>query len=373
MKKCAVIIGSGIVGLALAKALSEKKWSVVIIEKSNIAQGASIRNFGMIWPVGQPLGNLYDRAMRSREIWLDLSRKAGFWSEETGSLHLAYTELENQIIKEYVEKVQSQKSAIHLSPGQIHKKSPAAVSKGLKGGLFSQEEVLVNPREAIQKMTEFFENHLGIQFIKGIAASNIRGNNIVIGRKTLQADKIFVCSGSDFETLFPEEFQNHPITKCKLQMMRLSRQPNNWRIGPPLCSGLSFIHYKAFDIASSTKILRQYFQEHFPELIKFGIHVMVSQNGAGHLTIGDSHEYGKDPDPFNQQQINDIIIQYLKTFANFKSWKIESYWNGIYAKMTNGDSELVLDIDENTTIVNGLGGAGMTLAFGLAEEVVHLL
>jgi glycine/D-amino acid oxidase-like deaminating enzyme len=45
-------------------------------------------------------------------------------------------------------------------------------------------------------------------------------------------------------------------------------------------------------------------------------------------------------------------------------------WNGTYPKRTNGETEFVHQAQPNVWIVNGLGGAGMTLSFGLAEEVV---
>ena len=35
---------------------------------------------------------------------------------------------------------------------------------------------------------------------------------------------------------------------------------------------------------------------------------MVSQNGKGELTVGDSHEYGLTFSPFDEAYINDLII-----------------------------------------------------------------
>ena len=97
---------------------------------------------------------------------------------------------------------------------------------------------------------------------------------------------------------------------------------------------------------------------------------MVAQNGQGELTIGDSHEYGLDLSPFDRTDVNDLIVNYLKEFAQFKDWKIASSWQGIYPKMTNGATEFVHQVSDAVTIVNGLGGNGMTLSFGLGEEVV---
>jgi hypothetical protein len=46
---------------------------------------------------------------------------------------------------------------------------------------------------------------------------------------------------------------------------------------------------------------------------------------------------------------------------------------GIYPKMTNGKMDVFLQVEEVVYIINGLGGAGMTLSFGFAEEVVETI
>lgn len=86
-QKTAIVIGAGIVGMSITRALHAKGWRVTVIERHPKAQGASVRNFGMVWPVGQPQGTAFNRAMRSREVWLEMSKKAGFFVEKTGALH----------------------------------------------------------------------------------------------------------------------------------------------------------------------------------------------------------------------------------------------------------------------------------------------
>ena len=98
---------------------------------------------------------------------------------------------------------------------------------------------------------------------------------------------------------------------------------------------------------------------------------MVSQNAEGELTIGDSHEYAMVFDPFDKQFINQLILDYLKKFAVFKDWNLMQSWHGIYPKKTDGKTDFIYSPEQGVTIVNGLGGAGMTLSFGLAEEVVN--
>ena len=67
----AIVVGAGILGLATARSLAEKGYAVTVIERSQFSLGASVRNFGMLWPVGQPDGKLYNRAVRTKEIWMD--------------------------------------------------------------------------------------------------------------------------------------------------------------------------------------------------------------------------------------------------------------------------------------------------------------
>jgi len=99
-KPTAIVIGAGIVGLATARALSLKGYKVTVIERNQQAVGASIRNFGMVWPIGQPDGILYERAKRSKQIWKEIADSIGLWYDEVGSLHLAHHQDEWQVLQE---------------------------------------------------------------------------------------------------------------------------------------------------------------------------------------------------------------------------------------------------------------------------------
>ena len=368
-KPSAIIIGAGIVGLATARALILRGYSVKVFERNDRAVGASIRNFGMIWPIGQATGPMYERAMLSKSIWLQICREAGIWHDELGSLHVAYHDDELQVMLEYVEINRTYRDCSVLTPNETLQKSPGVNPKGLKGALWSSDEMIIESREAVAQVAAYLAGK-GVEFFFNTAVSKIESSKVFSGKRFWQADEIFVCSGTDFETLYPEIFLKANITKCKLQMMRLVAQPENWRIGPSLCGGLSMIHYPGFQVAASLPALKNRYQTEFPEYLKWGIHVMVSQNGNGELTIGDSHEYGLVHEPFDKDFINKMILDYLKTFASFQDWQLSQTWNGIYPKMMNGQTELILNPEEGVTIINALGGNGMTLSFGLTEQLI---
>jgi FAD dependent oxidoreductase TIGR03364 len=369
MSKSAIVIGAGIVGLATARALATRGYKVTVIERSEKAVGASIRNFGMVWPIGQPEGKLYERALHAKSIWKEVLAGAGCWSHEGGSLHMAYEQDELEVLQQFVE-VSGYRPVGFLNKMETLDKSPAVNPDGLLGSLFSEDEMIVDPREAIAAIPGYFAQKYGITFIWNTAINAVSYPNVYGGGKVWTADEVFVCSGQDFETLYPEHFSAAPLTKCKLQMLRLEAQPDEWKIGPALCGGLSLIHYHGFKAAASLPKLKSRYEEQYRDYLTWGIHVMASQNGLGEITVGDSHEYALTFDPFDRDFINKMILDYLGTFANFKSPKVSQTWHGIYPKLTNGNTEIVIRPEPGVTIINGLGGNGMTLSFGLCDEVV---
>jgi FAD dependent oxidoreductase TIGR03364 len=370
--RSAIVIGAGIVGLATARALALRGFSVKVFDRSEKAVGASIRNFGMIWPIGQPAGKMYDRALRSRNVWKEIAPAAGFWHEPAGSLHLAYHPDEWQVLEELYEIFRKEGRPVELlDRAAAAATSPAIITDGLLGGLYSRDELIVDPREAIAALPAWLTERLNVEFCWGKCVSYISDQTVYIGNEEEQAaDLIFICNGADFETLYPEQFSRQPVTKCKLQMMRMVSQPAGWRIGPALCGGLSLIHYNSFKAAPSLPALRGRYAGEMPDYLQWGIHVMVSQNGRGELTIGDSHEYGLTHDPFDKEFINRMILDYLRKFARFKEEAVYETWNGIYTKLTDGEADLFFSPEPYVYVINGVGGAGMTLSFGLAEELV---
>ncbi|MFN9859854.1 MAG: FAD-dependent oxidoreductase, partial [Pseudanabaena sp.] len=158
------IVGAGIVGLAHALAAAKRGYQVTVFERNLRAVGASIRNFGMIWPVGQPLGKLRDRALKSREIWLEVIEKAGLYHDPSGSLLLAYRQDELDVLEEFIATNEGVNTIALLNAEAVAQKSEAAITKGLLGALWSSTEVTVDPREVIQKLPAFLARNYPIEF-----------------------------------------------------------------------------------------------------------------------------------------------------------------------------------------------------------------
>lgn len=370
--RSAIVVGAGILGMATARALAINGYKVQVIERSQFSIGASIRNFGMLWPIGQPDGQLYDRAIRSREIWKEYLNSSSISFNSCGSLHLAYSNEEWDVLDELSNIfLDSGRPVSLITPEQISNKFDGINQTNLKGGLFSNDEIIIDPREGIRNLPPYLNQKFGIDFIWGTAISRVKPGSVFSGVTRFDADLIFICSGSDFETLYPEVFNQQKITKCKLQMMRFVSDKPNYNLGTSICGGLSLLHYKSFTASKALEILKAKLQNELPEHLKWGIHVMVSQNMHGELTVGDSHEYGLDFDPFDKHFINQLILDYLKNMVHIDQWRLIESWNGIYPKMTNGKTDFHIEVENGVHIVNGIGGNGMTLSFGFAEEIIN--
>jgi FAD dependent oxidoreductase TIGR03364 len=347
-----IVVGAGIVGLAHAWSAAKRGKSVRVFERTRRAEGASIRNFGMIWPIGQPAGVCHETALRSRALWLELRKQTGLWVDECGSIHLAHRPDELAVLTEFADRAPSLGYSVRLmSPDEVVTASPAANPEGLLGGLWSASELCVDPREAVATTADWLRNQHGVEFHFNtlVRLADERGVETSDGRR-FAAGRTLICSGADFETLFPELLATSGLRRCKLQMMRTEPQPGGWRTGPHLASGLTLRHYHNFDVCESLAAVKRRIAEESPELDRYGIHVMVSQNRLGEAVLGDSHEYNDAITPFNKAEIDNLMLRELQTVVRLKSWTIAERWSGVYAKHA-AEPQFVLEALPGVSII----------------------
>jgi D-hydroxyproline dehydrogenase subunit beta len=362
------IVGAGILGLAHAYLAAKAGKSVAVFERSPRATGASVRNFGMVWPIGQPAGTMLALSLRSRQLWLEILAKTKLPARETGSLHVTYREDEAAVAQEFAElgpKLGYECS--WLKPCVVLERSHAVQPDGLAGALWSSTELTIDPRQVIQLLPCFLAEQYNVQFVFGTAVTAIEPPVVHAGSGRWQADTVIVSSGDDFETLYPDHYAASGLTRCKLQMMRTAPQPHGWQLGPSLAAGLTLRFYPAFQICATLPALSRRIAGETPEYDRWGIHALVSQTADGALTLGDSHEYSLAVDIFNKQEIDEIILRYTRQFLRAPDLTVAERWYGVYA--THPEHPLVvMQPEDGVRIVASPGGSGMTLSFGVAEQ-----
>lgn len=361
------IVGAGILGQAHALAFAKRGLKVHVFDRSPQPLGASIRNFGMIWTIGQLGTPMETVALQSNQIWRELLQESGIWHEITGSLHLAYASDERQVMQEFHESCEVMKSHRRMiSADEVLAQSPAVNPEGLLGGLHSNVELHVDPRQVLAELPGYLHSQYGVEFHWSYAVTHVETGRLVAGNQEHRAGLIVICSGDDYETLFADHLQASTLSRCKLQMMR-AMPKSGWKIGPMLCAGLTLPHYKNFANCASLPALRERFLHQYPDHIRWGIHVLVSQHGTGELVLGDTHEYSRTVTPFSNEKLDQLVLDYLQTFLPVQDLEIFSKWIGVYSTFDGAPVYKSSPLPE-VHVITGVGGAGMTLSMGLGEQ-----
>src|SRR5690606_29464267 len=144
------VVGAGIVGLAHAWAAARRGWDVQHFERHPRARGASIRNFGMVWPIGQRPGRDYQTALRCRSLWRELLQETRLWGASAG---LSISPAERTNGKCWLNS-RSRREGFQcelIAPEAALKLSPAAARDGLLGALWSPMEMCVDPRQVVRE------------------------------------------------------------------------------------------------------------------------------------------------------------------------------------------------------------------------------
>ena len=98
-----IIIGAGVVGMGAALAAHKKGIKkILVIDRHQACTGASIRNFGFITITGLRQKLMQKRALRSREIWLDLVKKAKITVNHRGLYLVAQHKESIPVLEEYL-------------------------------------------------------------------------------------------------------------------------------------------------------------------------------------------------------------------------------------------------------------------------------
>ena len=291
------VVGAGIVGLSCALAAAKRGKRVVVIDRDAQANGASIRNFGLITVSGQERGAMWRRARRSRAIWAEVSAAAAIPVLHQG-LVLAVRRSESVDVLEAFLRTEMGAECKLLGPDDVARRHPNLATPNLLAALWSPHELRVESREAIPRLATWLEAEHNVKFKRGAAALNVETTKVVTSRGLVEAEAIAVCPGDDLSSLFPDRIAAYGVTRCKLQMLRLA-DPGS-RLSAGVMSDLGLERYAGYGALPEAAPLRARLRAERPDHLDNGVHLIVVQSADGSLVVGDSHHYAPTPDPFTR-------------------------------------------------------------------------
>jgi FAD dependent oxidoreductase TIGR03364 len=189
-------------------------------------------------------------------------------------------------------------------------------------------------------------------------------------RGVVQADRVAVCPGDDFNTLYAPLLGERPLTRCKLQMLRLADP--GFRLPAALMSDLGLGRYQGYADLPEAAPLKARLAAEQPAHLAHGVHLIVVQSADGTLVVGDSHHYAATPDPFSHEEVDALILEEFRAAFGITPPPVIERWTGTYASAP--DRPLLIEAPEkNVRLAIVTCGAGASTGFALGEEVVASL
>ncbi|QJQ00912.1 TIGR03364 family FAD-dependent oxidoreductase [Herbaspirillum rubrisubalbicans] len=364
------VVGSGILGLAHAYAAVKRGLKVAVFERTGTPLGASVRNFGMGLVTGQPPGIMLDLARESRAIWLHLAARAHFSAREAGTLLFARSQAEHDVLVEFmtVRARQYDYRASLLEGEKLNALYNGRFSHH-RSALHGTEDLQLYSREAMPALVAYLHSQ-GVHFRFNTLVHGTADGRLSTTAGEFHAERVVVCSGHDYLTLFADRLQPMNLKQCRLQMLRIKTE-EAVPLTHAVLTGLSCTHYGAFSDLPTARAVHAEIEAKTPLLNKHGIHLLVSPTPYQELIVGDSHHYGSDSPPFNSEEVDQLLLGLVEHTLDTRVQVIER-WQGVYGSKGPGPFS-ALAIDDHTSVVLMHTGIGMSVGLGLGERVVKAL
>ncbi|GAA1141464.1 TIGR03364 family FAD-dependent oxidoreductase [Microbacterium natoriense] len=352
-----VVVGSGIVGLGAAYAAVRRGLRVTVVDRADAPVGATIRNFGHLC-IGAQTGEARRYADLSRELWLMLSRDAGFWLRESGTLVAARHRDELAVLE-----AADGDDIRMLDADELLRLAPLR-SEGLLGGAHIATDLQTDPRTAAFAIVRHLAD-LGVSFLFRTSVTSIATGRVDTTRGAIEAGQIVVAVNHDLDQLLPEIAERIGVERCALDMMRAAvtlRHP----LAAPLLTGWSLVRYGRFAGSAEAAALRERLHAERPDLAAIDLNQMYTQLPDGTLIIGDSHATSAAPPPFQPESAFDAFLTEAQALFDMPEPRVIERWQGVYAK---GPQEFLVERpEEGVLVLAATTGIGMTTGLGLAEE-----
>jgi FAD dependent oxidoreductase TIGR03364 len=363
------VVGAGILGLATALAAARRRLRVAVIDRDSQANGASVRNFGFVTVAGQERGAMWTRARRSREVWCEVAAAAGIPIVHRGLWMTARRPESVRVLEEFMATDMAVGCRL-LTPAEARRRWAPLAAPDLAAVLESTLELRVESREALPRLAAWLADSHGVTFLRNTAVVGIDLPIVRTSRGQVRADRVAVCPGDDFNTLYPGRLAAYPLTRCKLQMLRLADP--GFKLPGALMSDLGLGRYGGYAALDAAAPLKARLAVEQADHLRHGVHLIVVQSADGSLVVGDSHDYAETPDPFSRDAVDALILDEFRSALGLAPPRVLERWVGTYASAA--DRPVLLDSPApQVRVVIVTCGAGASTGFAIGEEVVASL
>ena len=364
------IVGAGICGLAHALAAARRGKRVIVIDRDAQANGASVRNFGFVTVTGQERGKTWERAMRSRDVWLEVAAAADIPILHRGLAMVARRPEARAVLEAFMATEMAEGCSL-LTGAEIGETFPMLAGRSFAAALHSPHDLRVESRTAIPALARWLEEAHGVTFLRETAVHDVSPPTIATSRGPIEA----------------EIGHRLPWRRPRRALSRADRpvwggaalQAAHAAAG---AAGGGMAHERRRHVRSRNGPLprlcrpargggaatQRLVEEQGPQL-ENGVHLIVVQSADGSLVVGDSHHYAPTPDPFAPDSVDELILEEFDAVFSIPRPPILERWTGTYASAV--DRPMFMDRPSDAVrLVMITSGTGASTSFAIAEETL---
>jgi hypothetical protein len=134
-------------------------------------------------------------------------------------------------------------------------------------------------------------------------------------------------------------------------------------------SDLGLIRYRGYADLPEAGALKRRLTAEQPRALAAGVHLIAVGGPGGDLIVGDSHHLADLPDPFAPAEAEALILAEFEAATGLKPPPVLARWTGTYA-VSEARPFVVAAPAPRVRVVMVTTGAGASVAFGLAEQVL---
>jgi FAD dependent oxidoreductase TIGR03364 len=363
--KSAVVAGGGILGTWHALEFCRAGYSVEHLEADVAPQGASVRNFGLIWVSGRRSGAELDAALRSRHRWEEVGADVpGVGFRATGSLTLARTDGERKVMEEFAHQPDAaERSISYLSPEEVVALNPA-VRGDVAGGLSCTQDAVVEPRLALSALRSHLSARGSYAYHPGRRVVSLDAHAVVdVTGTRWEADLVIVTTGAAFDQLPGTEQLAARLRRVRLQMMETA--PFRGTLTTSLADADTLRYYPAYGVVPLDPLGSQN-----AVAAAHHLQLLLVQRLDGGLTIGDTHAYDEPFDFALAEEPSTELLARAEQLLGAPLPPVTRRWEGVYAQSTDGGVCAREEVRPGVWMVTGPGGRGMTCSPAIAADTL---
>ncbi|QSQ08379.1 Hydrogen cyanide synthase subunit HcnC [Koleobacter methoxysyntrophicus] len=352
-----VIIGGGVIGTSTAYYLSKANKRVTLIEKGDLASGASGACDQDIILQSKNPGIHLKLAMASAELYKTLEAELGhpIEYENTGGMILIETEEEMEIMKRFVKRQQETGLEVEI----LDRKEASKLQRGLAGHLlgstYCPQDAHVNSIELTIGFAKAAKR-LGAQIMLHTEITGIKQKNgKVTGVKTTKGDidceLVVNCSGAWAPKIGKMVGIDIPIKPRRGQIVVTEEVP-------PFVMG---------DVLSARYIVAKYNPDTLKDSddpgIKLGVGLSLSQTQKGNILIGATREFVGYDTSVTRTGLKEILKNATRLVPDLKQINIIRMFSGLRPYTPDGLPIIgPVNEPEGFFIAAGHEGDGIALA-----------